>query len=745
MKDSYEINHIKRNTSRENNDYIDEDDSKKQTHFNNILDKKVSLALFSFVRKNDKDENKKETQNFNQKNLDIFFHYTGNNLPHIKNIIDCKDNSKKLDKPLSFHYLDKSQSFNSDIKHIKNGFRVTNANMTKELTNNKSIIEEEIFKKRFIKEIRENDKKMKAIKINNKIQSFQNDKMDTKTKKLDNLLQFRSKHLLDDNCELRKLKPLNKSNSYSKISSLTNNFINKKENSTINKSSLLIKELYSSELKENDVDKDKNINSKLENDIDKDQNKTKFSEFKRMEEKLIIANKIMENSSKFDYQILKANKALYQQYFSIKIRNKKTDNNNENKNNIKIWSMKRFDNSKMIEIKNIVKKSEEKSIHKNNEISTSNNVNKNSNSQNNVKENEQHNDHEEEELKINKIDNNALNEYQKYLTLQKEKNKFFLLDYVKKRILKGKISKALQKHRHICSTFSNNMYHMNEILGDFLLKQNIIEKDFVLKGEGKINPFQIYQRRKILKKMEKYYVNMELIEREIRTKKQILKETLTDKEFEMMQKNPNYFGKLYQDDWAKEHLFLKITKEEKRLNDDKKDSDVFINIFPGLKEFALKLYLKDTNASGTRKKINLKSIVNCLLKKSNFKSQNIRLKSQFAYEKEKIAKNNNIIDSIYKKIANTNKPDKNNKHINDNSQLDVSNQVNQLNKLNLNLRGIDRDLLMDLNSKSNSKRKTISKREENIENSKVVKELVVPKNSKNVSFYKKENHLENVI
>ena len=237
---------------------------------------------------------------------------------------------------------------------------------------------------------------------------------------------------------------------------------------------------------------------------------------------------------------------------------------------------------------------------------------------------------------------------------------------------------------------------------------------------------------------------MELIEREIRTKRQILKESLNNAEFEMMQKNPNYFGRLYQDDWAKEHLFVKILKEEKRLNDDKKDSDVFINVFPSLKEFALKMYLKDSNAVGTRKKVNLKSIVNCLLKKSTFKNENIKLKSQFALEKEKIEKNNLIIDNIYKKISNKN--DKLNKQANANNEHIKSKNNNiDLNMPNINLDRIDKNILMELNNMSNSKRKTISKREEKIneENKKssYTKELVVPKNSKNVTFYKNEKVL----
>jgi hypothetical protein len=252
----------------------------------------------------------------------------------------------------------------------------------------------------------------------------------------------------------------------------------------------------------------------------------------------------------------------------------------------------------------------------------------------------------EKEIKSNKINNSALIEFQSYLKSHKDQTKEYFSELYKRKILKGKVTKILQKEKCLCPKFKRDLDNMNMLLVDYLKRDKLD-----IGGEetevNKENFYKLQSKKVSLEHFEKYYMDVGALEREKTKRKILLKENLNEEDFNLVRKHPNYFGRLYIDDWSSDSLLNKIEKEDRYVNGvSRRESNLYVPIFPSLKEFAFKMLLNQKNEN-KHESLNLKSLVNQLGSQNNNKNSKRKLvETESEKERKILEKNKKIVDKI---------------------------------------------------------------------------------------------------
>ena len=210
--------------------------------------------------------------------------------------------------------------------------------------------------------------------------------------------------------------------------------------------------------------------------------------------------------------------------------------------------------------------------------------------------------------------NSSLIKIQNYFHTRLIHKKKHNLEYMNRKSLKGKIAKALGYTKKICSKFKHNINYINKLLVEFIERYS---EEFENNRLSSLSAYSQNEMKISLKNIEKYYFNINKLEKEEENQREILKKHLTTKEYNYVIQNPTVFGKLYQDCWTTESLLNKIKIE---LNETivklPKQSEKF-PIFDSLKEYVFR------DVKKKKKKKIIKESKEEMLKKEIHKNEKI--------------------------------------------------------------------------------------------------------------------------
>lgn len=402
------------------------------------------------------------------------------------------------------------------------------------------------------------------------------------------------------------------------------------------------------------------------------------------------------------------------------IKNKSLDiSNNENNNCNNNYINDVVNNNN----KSILKKNSINQLKRNLEIINNPETNDNSNVIANSNVNNQ-----KRKVKVKKnptsFHNSALNEFQNYLKRQRLSQTKQVKEHNKRVILRGKVVKILQQEKVICKKFRRNLNNMNLLIVEHIRK--ITNADYIPNSSNQNNFYHIkknmnrvtekdnsdHSTKFIISNLEKIFTDIEIMSREITTKQRLLKENLSKKDFLYVRRNPNYFGKLYLDEWKKDTLLSKIQREDKFNNTiERKDTPLFVSMFPSLKEFAINNFNNENDKKKHTHGINLKNIIQQLGVKADLNLLSIRGKGSGMYQgvndelKKKLEKSQKLVDKIFKRVS-VNMRNNNNHKSKKSSAMRSSVTSNNVIGININDDSIfnnkDRSVLTSIEKNSNS-------------------------------------------